>query len=129
MTMTFQIFHGPGVVHFYEGDAAVASGQPNHETFADESSAVARVVELDRSFFPRWDREATYMAGDRVRFGRSIYRALHETDPRSFELPELEGAMSRLGIKATAEAPTPKNREAVWVEVYDPGDEALVADD
>ena len=52
MTMTFKIFHGPNVVHFIESDSTVASGQPNQETFDDETSAVARVLELIRPSFP-----------------------------------------------------------------------------
>ena len=104
MTMTFQIFHGPGVVHFAEGDSAVASGQPNRETFDDETSAVARVLELDRSFFPKWDREATYLAGDRVRLGRSIYRALQETDASEVEETD------------------PSSQKSAWTEVYTPSD-------
>ena len=118
MTMTFKIFHGPGVVHFIESDSAVASGQPNHETFDDETSAVARVLELDQSFFPSWDREESYMPGDRVRFGRSIYRALQENDFRSFELPDLD-------LDPDAETPSPVNRQARWAEVYQPMDAAL----
>jgi hypothetical protein len=121
MTMTFQIFHGPGVVHFAEGDFAVASGQPNRETFDDETSAVARVLELDRSFFPKWDREATYMAGDRVRLGRSIYRALQETDARSFER-ELEQALARQGIHSEVEETDPSSQKSVWTLVYTPSD-------
>ena len=118
MTMTFKIFHGPGAVHFIKSDSAVASGQPNQETFDDETSAVARVLELDRSFFPRWDREAFYMPGDRVRFGRAIYRALQQNEARSFELPDLR-------LNPNAEVSSPANRQASWAQVYDLKDKNL----
>ena len=116
--MTYKIFSGPGVVHFIEGDATVVSGQPTQEEFTDESESVARVLELDEDFFPKWDREQTYMIGDRVKFGESVYRALQENDARSFELPnefDLDGQ----------EIPTPMNRTARWVEVCDPRTEEL----
>ena len=118
MTMTFKIFHGPGVVHFVEGDSAVASGQPNKETFDDEATAVARVLEIDETFFPKWDREGIYMVGDRVRFGRSIFRALQDNLASDFELPDLD-------LDPGAETPTPANRQARWAEVYDPMNVAM----
>jgi len=119
--MTYKIFHGPDVVHFIEGDSTVVSGQPNQEEFTDETEAVGRVVELDATFFPKWDREETYMEGDRVMFGDSVYRALQENDARDFELPDLE-------FNPDAEVATPKNRQARWAEVYDPDAEDLVVE-
>tara|TARA_R100001443_G_scaffold44301_1_gene57254 strand:+ start:342 stop:704 length:363 start_codon:yes stop_codon:yes gene_type:complete len=110
--MTYKIFHGPGVVHFIDSDSAVASGQLNQEEFTDEFQAVGRVVELDATFFPKWDREAMYMEGERVMFGDSVYRALQDNDDRDFQLPDLE-------LDPDAEVPTPLNRSARWVEVYD----------
>ena len=108
--MKYKIFHGPGVVHFIEGDSTVVSGQPNQEEFTDESKAIARVVELDEDFFPKWDREETYEIGDLVMFGESVFRALQENDASDFEIPDVDGS----------EIPTPRNRSARWVEVYDP---------
>ena len=120
--MTYKIFHGPGVVHFIEGDSTVISGQPNQEEFVDEAKAVGRVVELDATFFPNWDREGFYPIGDRVMFGDSVYRALQENDARSFELPDLL-------FNPDAEVATPKNSEARWVEVYDPKPKGLVLEE
>ena len=111
--MTYKVFSGPGVVHFVEGDATVVSGQPNQEEFTDEGESVARVLELDENFFPAWDREETYEIGDRVKFGKAVYRALQENDARSFQLPDLE-------LNPDAEVATPSNRQARWVEVFDP---------
>jgi hypothetical protein len=111
--MTYKIFSGPGVVHFIEGDATVVSGQPNQEEFTDETESVARVLELDENFFPDWDREETYQIGDRVKFGEFVYRALQQNDARSFELPDLL-------LKPDAEVATPTNRQARWLEVYEP---------
>ena len=111
--MTYKIFHGPGVVHFIEGDATVESGQPNQEEFTDEGESIVRVLELDENFFPAWNREENYMVGDRVKFGKAVYRALQENDAREFELPDLE-------LNPDAEVATPSNRQARWVEVYDP---------
>ena len=108
--MTYKIFSGPGVVHFVEGDSTVVSGQPNQEEFTDESESVARVLELDEDFFPKWDREQAYMIGDRVKYGESVFRALQDNDARDFELPDVDDS----------EIPTPRNRSAHWVEVYDP---------
>ena len=116
--MTYKIFSGPGVVHFIEGDATVVSGQPTQEEFTDESESVARVLELDENFFPAWDREQFYQTGERVKFGKRVYRALQENDARSFELPnefDLDGQ----------EIPTPMNRQARWMEVYEPPVEEL----
>ena len=111
--MTYKIFSGPGVVHFVEGDATVVSGQPNQEEFTDEGESIDRVLELDENFFPAWNREENYMVGDRVKFGKAVYRALQENDAREFELPDLE-------LNPDAEVATPSNRQARWVEVYDP---------
>jgi len=111
--MTYKIFSGSGVVHFVESDSAVVSGQPNQEEFTDESKSIDRVLELDENFFPAWDREAIYMVGERVKFGDYIYRALQENNARDFELPDLE-------LNPNAEVATPANRQARWVEVYDP---------
>ena len=108
--MKYKIFHGPGVVHFIEGDSTVVSGQPNQEEFTDESEAIARVVELDEDFFPAWDRESFYNIGDRVKFGEYVFRALQENDASDFEIPDVDDS----------EIPTPRNRSARWVEVYDP---------
>ena len=111
--MTYKIFSGPGVVHFIEGDSAVVSGQPTQEEFTDESESVARVLELDEDFFPAWNREQTYMIGDRVKFGESVFRALQENDARDFELPDLL-------LNPDAEVATPRNHQARWMEVYEP---------
>ena len=111
--MTYKVFSGPGVVHFVEGDSAVVSGQPNQEEFTDENESVARVLELDEDFFPTWNRDDTYMEGDRVKFGEFVYRALQENDARSFELPDLL-------LNPDAEVATPRNRTARWAEVYNP---------
>ena len=111
--MTYRIFSGPGVVHFIEGDATVVSGQPNQEEFTDEGASIDRVLELDKDFFPAWDREQTYMIGDRVKFGEFVYRALQENDVRDFELPDLK-------VSPDAEVATPTNRQARWVQVYTP---------
>ena len=110
--MTYRIFSGPGVVHFIEGDATVVSGQPNQEEFTDEGASIDRVLELDEDFFPDWNREGTYMKGDRVKFLGNVYRALQENDIRDFELPDLL-------LNPDAEIATPANRQASWVEVYD----------
>ena len=110
--MTYRIFSGPGVVHFVEGDSTVESGQPSQEEFTDEGASIDRVLELDENFFPDWDREQTYMVGDRVKFGEAVYRALQENDARDFELPDLE-------LNPEAEVATPANRQARWLEVYD----------
>jgi len=111
--MTYRIFSGPGVVHFIEGDATVESGQPSQEEFTDEGASIDRVLELDENFFPDWDRDTNYMIGDRVKFGGYVYRALQENDARGFELPDLS-------LNPDAEVATPSNRQARWVEVYDP---------
>ena len=111
--MTYKIFSGPGVVHFIEGDSTVVSGQPNQEEFTDEGESIDRVLELDENFFPAWNREENYMVGDRVKFGKAVYRALQENDAIEFELPDLE-------LHPDAEVATPSNRQARWVEVYDP---------
>ena len=116
--MTYKIFSGPGVVHFIEGDATVESGQPNQEEFTDETESINRVLELDENFFPKWNREETYQIGDRVKFGDYVYRALQENDAREFELPDLE-------LNPDAEVATPANRQARWVEVYEPNFEEL----
>ena len=112
--MTYKIFSGPGVVHFVEGDSTVVSGQPNQEEFTDEGESIDRVLELDEDFFPAWDREQTYQIGDRVKFGESVFRALQENDARDFELPD------DLEFNPDAEVATPRNRQARWMEVYDP---------
>jgi len=88
--MTYKIFHGPDVVHFFEKNSTVVSGQPNQEEFENEADAVSRVLELDKDFYPQWDKEKTYFAGERVKFGNCIYRALQENDARFFELPDLQ---------------------------------------
>jgi len=76
--MTYKIFHGPGVVHFFEKNSTAVSGQPNQEEFENETDAVSRVLELDADFYPQWGKEETYRAGNRVKFGNCIYRALQE---------------------------------------------------
>ena len=111
--MTYRIFSGPGVVHFIEGDATVESGQPSQEEFTDEGASIDRVLELDENFFPDWDRDTNYMIGDRVKFGGYVYRALQENDARGFELPDLL-------LNPGAEVATPSNRQANWMQVYDP---------
>ena len=109
--MTYKIFYGPGVLHFFEKNSTVVSGQPNREEFEDETEAVSRVLELDKNFFPQWDREEAYEVGDRVNFLRTIYRALKESDSRAFELPALE-------LDPDALVPTPANSPELWVEIY-----------
>jgi hypothetical protein len=111
--MTYKVFSGPGVVHFVEGDSNVVSGQPNQEEFTDETESVARVLELDEDFFPTWNREDIYMIGQRVKFGDRVYRALQQNDARGFELTDLE-------LEPDAEIATPLNRQARWLEVYEP---------
>ena len=111
--MTYKIFHGPGVVHFIEGDSTVVSGQPNQETFESEANAIYRILELNDDFFPQWDRNALYMEGQRVKFGNRVYRALQENQTGDFQLPDLT-------LNAAAEIPTPRNRKARWAEVYEP---------
>ena len=115
--MEYKIFHGPEAVHFIECDpnstSVTESGQPNQETFTDETESIARVLELDEDFFPKWDREQTYMIGDRVKFGTCIFRALQENDARSFELPNEFDLDDQ-------EIPTPMNRQASWMMVCDP---------
>ena len=107
--MTYKIFHGPGVVHFFEKNSTVVSGQPNQEEFEDEADAVSRVLELDENFYPQWDREETYGAGDRVAFLGSIYRALEESDSRAF------GTFNF----------TPGNSPTLWARIYRPDFEPL----
>ena len=116
--MTYKVFSGPGVVHFVEGDSTVVSGQPKQEEFTDEGESIDRVLELDENFFPAWDRKAIYMIGDRVKFGDYVYRALQENNPDDFQLPDLF-------LNPDAEVATPANRQARWVEVYDPNFEEL----
>ena len=117
--MTYKIFSGPGVVHFIEGDSTVVSGQPNQEEFTDETESVARVLELDEDFFPDWDRDNFYNIGNRVKFGERVYRALQENDARAFELPDLL-------LNPDAEVATPANRQARWLEVYEPPIEGIL---
>ena len=117
--MTYKIFHGPGVVHFFEKNSTVVSGQPNQEEFENETDAVSRVLELDEDFYPRWDRGETYETGDRVAFLGSIYRALEESDSKAFELPDLE-------LDPDALIPTPANNPKLWLRVYRPESELLI---
>lgn len=109
--MTYKIFHGPGVVHFIEGDSTVVSGQPNQEQFTVEREAIDRILELNEDFFPTWNRDEIYGIGDRVKFGDYIYRATQVNDARDFELPDQL-------LNPDAEVATPANRKARWVEVY-----------
>ena len=101
----------PGTVH--------VSGKEYQEDFDNEHDAIARVLELNKAFFPVWDREQYYKNGDRVLFANRIYRALQDIDSNTFELPDLV-------IDPDAEVPTPMNRKALWAEVYDPADEYVV---
>ena len=115
--MEYKIFHGPNAVHFVECDpnssAVTVSGQPNQESFTDEGESIARVLELNTSFFPDWNRDSYYLTGDRVKFGSCIFRALQENEARDFELPNLE-------LDPDAEIPTPMNRQAHWLMVCNP---------
>ena len=70
-------------------------------------------MQLDRTIFPKWDRDEAYLPGDRVRFGNRVFRALEKTDTREFELPTL-------AMAAETEVPTPRNRKRYWLEVFDP---------
>ena len=101
--MTYKIFHGNDAVHFISTEAAVESGLPNQETFDDESSAFARVLELKPDYFPEWDREQFYYIDDLVQFQGSIYRALQANDASDYQLPEKMEI--ELGL-ASAEAPS-----------------------
>lgn len=97
---------------------AVKSGQPFCDEYDLEDEAVARLLELRETYFPEWDREESYEIGDRVKFGESVYRALQDNDARAFELPDLES-------NPDTEVATPANRQARWMEVYDPREEEL----
>ena len=116
--MQYKIFHGPDVVHILEckPDVAIASGQPNQETFTVESEAIERLLELNSNYFPQWNRDEAYLEGDRVMLGDSVFRALQEIDTRDFELPD------DLEFNPDAEVATPRNRTARWAEVYDPNE-------
>ena len=106
------VFHGPNGQQFVETSASVESGLPSKESFTDEGEAIARVLELNESFFPAWDMDEIYSPGARVKFGKAIFRALQENDARSFDLPE--------EFDLDQEIPTPINRQARWAMVCDP---------
>lgn len=119
MTMVYKIFHGPSAVHFYEGDpSSVESGQPNQETFADESAAISRLLELDANFIPDWSRGEFYDVGDRVKFGSSVYRSLQQNSAGQFAPPPD-------GLDLAALTPTPANTPERWALAYDPNLEDL----
>lgn len=109
----FRIFHGPNAIHFITDQCAVESGQPNQESFSDEGEAVARVLELDSTYFPEWDRDGFYPIGSLVKFGTCIFRALQENDASDFTLPNLD-------LEPNAEIATPMNRQARWQMVCNP---------
>lgn len=116
-TSGFYVNHQDGVISFGELTAGSrhASSKANQEVFADEGEAISRVFELNPEFFPRWDRGLSYIPGDRIRFGKRVYRALTLCRAPEFELPTLHVASGKL-----AEAPTPINRQANWCPVYLP---------
>ena len=88
MTMVYKIFTVPVLSIFYEGDSlSVESGQPNQETFADESEAISRLLELDANSIPDWDRGEIYDVGDRVKYGSSVYRSLQQNSVGSLRAP------------------------------------------
>ena len=118
--MQYHVCYGPDTVHFVETTGSVSSGQPNQKTFTDETEAIACLLDLKPDFFKEWDREQVYIKGQRVKFGRCIFRALQETNIREdFAVPDLN-------VFPTAEIPTPMNRSAHWVMVCSPEAEANI---
>lgn len=117
--MTFKIFHGPDAIHFVEGNSTAASGQPNEETFENESAAINRLLELQEDFFPDWSRDENYMEGARVKIGNDVFRALKDSDPGDFQVPILR-------LNSAAEDPSPASSPLRWKKVYDP--EALAVE-
>lgn len=103
--MTFKIFHGPGVIHFRDRDSLVESGQPNQEFYDKEEEAIARLLELNPSFFPAWDSDEPYMPGQRVMVSGGVYRCLQGT---------------RVG-----DSSPPDQNAADWLLVYAPEPENL----
>ena len=108
----FYVMHGNDTVHFLHTNATVESGQPNQEIFDNESEAIAKVLELDKDYFPEWDRTKLYTAGDRIKFGNCIYRALQDNESKDFTVPSIHAL--------DPEVPTPMNRQARWQMVCSP---------
>ena len=81
------------------------------EIIEDETEAVAKVLELDNEYFPKWDRETLYTVGDRVMFGSRVYRSLDNDTPSV--------------VKKDEDEPTPMNRPQRWEEIYEPEPEEL----
>jgi len=123
----FYVNHEDGNIAFGELKPGVthSSGKASQEVFEGEEKAVARVLELDENFFPAWNREEAYFPGDRVKIGQRIYRALQESDVRTFGLEPIDtGIPENLEV----ELATPQTRDAHWVEVYEPEEEDLFAE-
>jgi hypothetical protein len=116
LPVVYYVFHDENNLHFVESKATVESGLANKEVFDGESAAVARVLEMDKNYFPKWNRNEPYYTGDRVKFAGRIFRALKDTNPTDFQLADITRV--ELGL-VSAEAPSPMNRTAKWAEIYD----------